>query len=202
VSAPKPASGSAARRDAKSRAALVAAYREGLGLAGIAVLRGDAGAQIAVIGEGSDDAAAAAGDAVAAKWWCRRADDAKRVATAATARLRRRGSQDDAAKPSAANGAPSPGDICGAVEQTAKRLHVALYSDGDIAADADRIIARMNEEVEALQRAGQLKSVNQSYRSYRMAASARGEKAAPYTDWFDKYKANLVRELAAVLRTI
>lgn len=181
---------------------MVAAYREGLGLAGIAVLRGPGGAQIGMIGEGSDDAAAGAGDTVAAKWWCRRADDAKRVATAATARLHRLESKDDVAKLSAANGAPSPSDICAAVEQAAKRLHVALYSDGDIAADADQIIARMNEEVEALQRAGQLKSVNRSYRTYRTAASARGEKAAPYADWFDKYKANLVRELAAALRYV
>jgi hypothetical protein len=180
---------------------LVAAYREGLGLAGIAVLRGDARAQIAVIG-GGDALAADAGDNVAIGWWCRRADDAKRVATAATARLRRLGSQDETAAGPAVNFAASSRDISAAVQQTAKRLHVALYSDDDISADAERIIARMNEEIETMRRTGQLKSVNQSYRTYRVETSARGEKAAPYADWFNKYKAKLVRELAAALRYV
>jgi len=53
-----------------------------------------------------------------------------------------------------------------------------------------------------MQRAGQLKSVNTSYRAYRIEASARGEKAAPYADWFNKYKAKLVRELAAAMRYV
>lgn len=60
----------------------------------------------------------------------------------------------------------------------------------------------MDEEIETLQRAGQLKSVNRSYRAHRIEASARGEKAAPYADWFNKYEANLVRQLAAALRYV
>jgi hypothetical protein len=200
VSAPNPASASAARREAKSRGALIAAYRDGLGLAGVAVTRGPAGVQIAAIGDGGDYAAADAGDTV--RWWCRRTDDAKRVASTATAHLRRLESRDDATKPSAANISSSPGEISAAIEHAAKRLHVALYSDADICADAERIIARVNDEIETMQRAGQLKSVNQSYRAYRMETAARGEKAAPYADWFNKYKANLVRELAAALRYV
>jgi hypothetical protein len=35
-----------------------------------------------------------------------------------------------------------------------------------------------------------------------MEASARGEKAAPYADWFNKYKAKLVRQLASALRYV
>jgi hypothetical protein len=75
-----------------------------------------------------------------------------------------------------------------------------LYSDDEVCAEADGIIARVEEEIENLKRAGQMKSVNQSYRAHRLEASARGEKAAPYADWFNNYKANLVRELAAALR--
>jgi hypothetical protein len=199
VSTPPPRS-AAARREAKSRAPLIAAYREGLGLAGIALIRGAAGTRIAVIGRGGDDCDANPADTVAMRWWCRRADDAKRVAVVATTRLRRLESQDDTAKPSMADVPRWPGVASAAVEHAAKRLRVSLYSDDDVSADADRIIARVNEEIETLQRTGQLKSVNQSYRAHRLQAAARGEKAAPYADWLSEYKAKLVRELAAALR--
>jgi hypothetical protein len=114
--------------------------------------------------------------------------------------LRRRESQDELPHPLPAPSAPTAGELSAGVQGAAKRLRVALYSDNEIFADADRIIARVEEEIENLKRAGQLKSVNQSYRAYRLEASARGEKAAPYAEWFNKYKANLVRELAAALR--
>jgi hypothetical protein len=195
-------SASAARREAKIRASLVAAYREGLGLAGLAAVRGAAGTQIAVVGDERDRAAAGVGDTVTAQWWCRRAADAERVATAATARLRRLESQDDAALPPAAERGASPRDIAGVIAHAAKRLHVKLYSDEEISADAQTIIMRVEQELETLQRAGQLKTVNRSYRTYRTEASARGEKALPYADWFNKYRANLVRQLAAALRYV
>jgi hypothetical protein len=35
-----------------------------------------------------------------------------------------------------------------------------------------------------------------------MEAAARGEKAVPYADWSSKYRANLVRQLAAALRYV
>lgn len=196
------------RREAKSRAALVAAYREGLGLAALAVTDGPAGTRIVAVGDSSDRADASPGDPAVTPWWCRRAADAERVAAAATAQLRRIELRDDPAGPSAAKvGAKlhvkvcySPGEISAVIARAAKRLCVVVYSDQDISADAQRIIARVEEEIENLRRAGQLKSVNRSYRTYRMEAAARGEKAAPYAVWFDKYKAKLVRDLAASLR--
>jgi hypothetical protein len=75
--------------ESKNHAALVAAYREGLGLAVVALMRGPAGVRIAAAKQGIDGLPEAA-DVVAARWWCRRAADAKQVAAAATARLRRR----------------------------------------------------------------------------------------------------------------
>ena len=51
-----------------------------------------------------------------------------------------------------------------------------------------------------MQRSGGLKSVNKSYRSYRLETSARGERVLPYATWLDRYKAGLVREVAANLR--
>jgi hypothetical protein len=130
------------------------------------------------------------------------AADAQRVAVAATARLRRLESRDDAAGRSVIGSSPSPSDIVAAIEHAARRLHVTLYSEEEISADAQRIIMRVAEEIETMRRAGQLKSVNRSYQTYRMEAAARGEKAAPYGDWFNKYKENLVRQLAAALRYV
>jgi hypothetical protein len=173
-----------------------------LGLAGLAVIHGAAGIQIAVVGEGRDQPASCVGDRVAAQWWCRRAADAQRVAVAATARLRRLESRDGAAGRSAIGSSPSPSDTVAAIEHAARRLHVTLYSDEEISADAQRIITRVEEEIETMRRTGQLKSVNRSYQTSRMEASARGGKAAPYADWFNKYKANLVRQLATALRYV
>jgi hypothetical protein len=190
-------SAAAERRAAKDRAALVAAYREGLGLAAIVVIQEGAQTRIDVIGEAG--AIVEAGPETA-RWWCRYAKDADQVAAAATARLRRRESQDDLPHPPPSPSAPPADRLSAAVQGAAKRLRVALYSDDEIFADADRTITRVEEEIESLKRAGQLKSVNRSYRAYRLEASARGEKAASYAEWFNKYKANLVRELAAALR--
>jgi hypothetical protein len=133
------------------------------------------------------------------RWWCRRAADAERI-VASAARSLRRESKNDTSGSSPGQSARTPHDVLAAVESASRRLGVPLYSDAHIAADAEGIIGRVEEEIENLKRAGELKSVNQSYRSYRLQASACGEKAAPYAVWLNRYKANLVRELATALR--
>ena len=143
----------------------------------------------------------ATGETITARWWCRRADDAVRVAAAATRQLRSRVSPDDAGLPT--NGsAPSPADIGAAVTRAARRLHITLYSDADILREAENVISRVEAELESLQRTGAMKSVNRSYRAYRMESSARGEKVRPYAEWINDYRANLVRQLAAALRDV
>lgn len=62
------------------------------------------------------------------------------------------------------------------------------------------VAARVDAEIERMQRAGELKSVNKSYRNYRLNASAQGERVLRYAEWIQRYKANLVREIAANLR--
>jgi hypothetical protein len=199
VSARTNASTAAARREAKSRLALTTAYCEGLGLAAIVIVEDGAGARIAVIGAPQAQAASGPPAVAASRWWCRRVTDAERVAASA-ARALRRPSKDSVARPAPDAPTCAPHDLSAAIEGAARRLRIAVYSDDDIAMDAERIIARVEAEIEKLKRAGQLKSVNQSYRTHRLQASARGEKAAPYADWLNQYKANLVRELAAALR--
>jgi len=92
----------------------------------------------------------------------------------------------------------SPSPIAGA----AKRLNIALSSDEEVDAEAMTVVARVDAEIERLQRSGELKSVNTSYRAYRLEASARGEKALRYAEWMDQYRENLVRQLAAALRYV
>jgi hypothetical protein len=79
--------------------------------------------------------------------------------------------------------------------RAAKRL-----SDDRIRSDAMMVAARVDAEIERMQRAGELKSVNKSYRNYRLNASAQGERVLRYAEWIQRYKANLVREIAANLR--
>jgi hypothetical protein len=69
-------------------------------------------------------------------------------------------------------------------------------------AEAMAAIARVNEEIERLQRSGELKSLNKSYRAYRIETSERGEKTLRYDEWMGKYRENLVRQLATVLRYV
>ena len=76
----------------------------------------------------------------------------------------------------------------------------AQLSEDEIYAGAMAVAARVDREIDRMQRAGELKAVNTSYRDYRLGASARGEKVLRYADWIDRYKANLIREIAANLR--
>jgi hypothetical protein len=76
----------------------------------------------------------------------------------------------------------------------------ARLSEAELYADAMLVAARVDREIERMQRAGELKSVNTSYRDYRLGAAARGEKVLRYADWIDRYKANLIRDIAANLR--
>ena len=180
------------RRQASSHAALIAAYREGLGLAAIAVMR-DTSDTVRI--DALANGASPPDGEIEALWWCRRVIDAARVAAAATARLRRSAAKDDGA-------AIEAGRPIGvkAVEAAARQCGVTLHSDAEVSAAAMAAIARVDCQLERLRQAGELKSVNRSYRIYREQAAVRGERVLPYVRWFNKYREKLVRELAAALR--
>jgi hypothetical protein len=189
------ASGAAAtRRDWQTRAVLIEAYRDGLGLAALAIVRDPAASRVVALAGG--DAESLPGEVIVRRWWCRRADEARHVAAAAMRRLGRRYSP----PLEAATAAAPIAEIAALIEATAARAGVALYSDAQVAAEADEAIARVDAELDKLQRAGELKSVNASYRTYRLEVSARGEKVQPYAAWFNGYRATLVRQLANTLR--
>jgi hypothetical protein len=159
----------------KERDALIAAYREGLSLVAI-VLAGEGGEACVAADQNIPEGASA-------HWWCPNAAEAGRVVSAANASLRR-------------NSAGSRE----AILRAAKRLNVDLRSDQDIAGEAAVVIDRVAAEFDRLRNAGGLRSVNKSYRDYRLAAAARGERVVPYAQWMRAYRENLVRQAAVTLR--
>jgi hypothetical protein len=169
--------------------ALNAAYREGLALAAVAVIDGADGLHIRTIVQ---DGPLAPGDRVVARWWCRRAAEAECLVDSA-ARSFRRSRQKSSDESSLA---------CESVTRTAHRLAIQVRCDADIDEEAACAVARLDQEIETQMRSGALKSVNQSYRQYRLEASSRGERVPPYAKWMDSYKVKLMREIAANMRCL
>lgn len=174
-----------------SHADFIVAYCEGLGLAAIVLVSAPAGGRLAAV---LPDAAMRMQPAEAVCWWCRRMDDAERIAAAAARAMARR------APNGQASCTPTAAQYAAAVAAAAKRRNVALYADADILADAEAVIARVHAEFERFRGTGELKAINQSYRHLRLEALERGEKLPPYAQWLNKYRLNLVRQLAAALR--
>jgi len=171
------------------RPALVAAYRQGLALASVVVIADAATVRVAARRPG--EAAAGAGETVLQCFWCRRAAHAEAIVGAA--RSARRGAKDPA---------DALARVCASVVAAAKRLAVPLHSDAEIVAEAMSAAARLDDEMQRQMRAGELKAINRAYRDYRLAARANGEKCSPYAQWIERYKANLMREIAANLRQL
>ena len=166
--------------------ALIAAYREGLALACIAVIDGSGGVHITTV---TDDTLAPP-DCLVTRWWCRRAAEAECVAERALRSFRRlrKNSSDEGSL------------ACESILRAAERLAVEMRSDADVEEEAMRAIARLDQEIVKQMRAGALKSINHSYRQYRLETSRQGERVLPYAKWMDRYKTKLMREIAANLR--
>jgi hypothetical protein len=167
------------------RGRMAAAYREGLGLAAVVALRDAGGARIIALAPGNGGAVESV-DEELVRLWCRREAEAVCVAAAAAKILRR--------KPD--------GDAGAAILAAGKRLGIALQTDGEIAGEAMTVAARVGSEMQKRQQSGELKSINQAYRSYRLETSARGERAMRYDAWMQRYREDLVRKVAAALRQI
>jgi hypothetical protein len=166
---------------------LVAAFREGLALVSVAIIEGPDGLRIAVT---ADDAPLAPQETIRARWWCRRAAEGEYVADAARRTVRSQREQ----SPEAARIAH------GAVLGAARRQGITLLTEEDLIAQAAPVIARLDDEIEKQKRVGALKSVNQSYKQYRLEATQRGERVLPYAKWMMRYKARLMRDIAANMR--
>jgi hypothetical protein len=171
-----------------ARSRLIAAFREGFGLAAIAVIDGPDGVRVAALEPGAEITCGPA-ETVHCRWWCPRAFEAASIATAVGARLRNR--------KTCAGAALSAGQ---AVVRIAKQRNVDLHSDEVVVEQATAVIARIDDELERLRQSGDLRPVNKSYQSYRRDTAAKGERIVPYAQWMLGYKEELVRKLAATLR--
>jgi hypothetical protein len=165
---------------------LIAAYRDGLGLVAVTLIAGERGLRL-MSGAADQEPALANGDSVQARWWCK-SEHAEWLCKPATRAV-------------SAVGQKNTRDAGRAVVSAAKRLGIVLRSDNEIADEASAVIARLEDEIAAQQRRGELKSVNRAYRDYRLAASARSEKVMRYAQWMERYKAKLAREIAQNLRS-
>jgi hypothetical protein len=195
------ATAGAAKSLPRERDSLVAAYREGLGLAWIAIVGDAASPRIAVMEPGDADPDAETD--VWIRWWCRGAADARRVAAAAARRMRALESRQSGVSSLPGQAAEDSRALSLAHDvalAAAQRLNVLLQSDGEIADEAALVAARVDAETEKLHQRGELKSVNRVYRNYRLDATARGERIVRYAEWMRKYKENLVRQTAIALR--
>jgi len=192
----KAAAGAAERP--RVRASVVAAYREGLDLAGIAIVCEATGVSIVAIGPSDADSDAATIAQI--RWWCLRAADAERIRSAAALRMRRLESRAGSESSSPVLAKDSCALACDAVLAAARRLNILLQSDDEIADEAAVVAARIDAELERMRQRGELKSVNQAYRKYRIEATARGERVMSYAEWMRKRKEKWVREAASTLR--
>lgn len=95
---------------------------------------------------------------------------------------------------------------------TAQQAMVEAYRDGlgpraaarltadELSRAALAAAACVDAQIARLHHGGGLKAVNRRYRDYRLAAAARGESTLPYAAWLARYKAERVRDVAALLR--
>lgn len=82
------------------------------------------------------------------------------------------------------------------IEQTALALGVLLHDDASVRAIAASAVAKLEHELQVLQGAGGMKSVNKAYREYRLAKTAAQEKYIGYSRWLFEYKANVIEAVA------
>jgi hypothetical protein len=166
----------------------VAAYREGLAAGAILIVRGISGVRIAVA-DYTGEAELKPDESVVQRHWCRRASHAESIVAAARSSRRKENSaQNDLSL------------VCDSIVRAARRLGISLLSDEDLKVETAQLVLRLDAEIATQMQAGTLKSVNKAYRHYRLETSARGERVVPYVQWMDRYKAKLLREIAANLR--
>lgn len=87
------------------------------------------------------------------------------------------------------------------VRDVAKDFGVFLHTSDSLQEDAIKVIAAVDAQLKAMHDAGELQSVNRSYREYRMKKTELHEPFVGYVTWMRDYRASLVRTAAQIMRT-
>jgi hypothetical protein len=86
------------------------------------------------------------------------------------------------------------------VLRAASELGVILESNETVQANAVQAIATIDRQLADLKQAGDLSTINKSYREYRLAQGAAGKKAMPYAYYIWNYKLTLIKVVAQATR--
>jgi hypothetical protein len=173
---------------------LVRAYIGALDLVGVHVIAG--GDELMMIRIGRDPAAlakrvqASTGHAVevCATRWVRREEHACWIVEACTERLPKLvGKWLAITVPVATK----------AIEIVAAELGATLATDEMIRERAALVVRDVEEQVERMKAAGDLRPVTRAYRAHRLARAAEGKRAEPWHSYFASWKAGMVRAAAA-----
>jgi hypothetical protein len=81
-------------------------------------------------------------------------------------------------------------------ETIASALGVILVKPDSVRVHAQSVVANITAHFEAMRAAGELKSVNKSYREYRLRETSAGNKPIGYPTFLSNYLANIVKQTA------
>ncbi len=118
------------------------------------------------------------------RWFCGNAERATMMADALRPQLHK------------ISAPASVDDVSKLVSATAKTLGVLLVSEDRIREQAETVVRNVEEQFASLAARGELKSVNRSYREYRIAETAAGNKPIGYPTFVSNYKLEMVRTVA------
>lgn len=91
----------------------------------------------------------------------------------------------------------NPGSVKAALQTAARAAAVTLTDDETVQARAAAVVADIEARVQAMQSAGQLRGLNAEYRARREDAVRRGVSIMSYGDYLERYKIQLLYDIAA-----
>jgi hypothetical protein len=93
--------------------------------------------------------------------------------------------------------------LAGAIKQAAVTLGAAVIRPDELRRDAEVQVAEIVERVKAASQSGKLKKWNRSYKAYRQAQVAKGEKAVQYAAFIEQFVTTpTVRNIAMMGRMV
>jgi len=86
--------------------------------------------------------------------------------------------------------------LADAIERAAAMLGAPFQSASELRKAAGLAVAEITARVKLASQEGGLKQINRRYKAYRLAQTAKGEKAVPYAKFIEQFTATIVRDAA------